>query len=278
MRKYLQWAILVAATVSMAALCWGAGSQFRFAAYGDCRDGHEVHRKIVRQMLTGKPAFVIATGDFVDRGDNEAAWQIFADIVSPIKSAIPYYPIIGNHDLEHGGKGYYKKNLGFSSNTGQMRYYSLNYGNSHFIVLDSTNLDEQQLQWLQADLKSSEKKFKHRFAAFHYPLWTLVPRSVEATEKVRQQLQATLTAAKLCGVFLGHDHYFYMTKQEGVTYMTTGGGGAALYDMDESLAHPGDKYCKCNHFIRVTVSSKRATAEVRDPAGKVLDQFVICSH
>jgi predicted phosphodiesterase len=237
-----------------------------------------VHRKIVKRMLASKPAFVIATGDYVDRGDNEAAWKIFGDIVQPLKKAVPFYAAIGNHDIEREGKGFYEKYLGRETNTGQLRYYSFNYGNSHFIILDSTNLDDAQMQWLAADLKTSERGFTHRFVTFHYPLYTLMPKRVEAAEKVRQRLQATLAAAKPCGVFLGHDHYFYLTKRDGTTYVTTGGGGAPLYDQDTSLTQPGDKWLKIHHFVRVTVSSQRADADIRSVEGKVREKISLCSH
>jgi hypothetical protein len=40
----------------------------RFAAYGDTRDGHEVHRKIVGGVMSFHPALVLQTGDLVHNG------------------------------------------------------------------------------------------------------------------------------------------------------------------------------------------------------------------
>lgn len=255
--------------------------RFVFAVYGDSRDGHDFHREIVAQMLSPKPAFVLGTGDYVDRGDNEAAWRVFANITETLRQSIPFYPAKGNHDLEREGKGLYEKYLNMKTNTGQLRYYSFDYAGCHFIVLDtnsSLSPDQPQYQWLLKDLKSSEDGFRHRFAVFHRPLFTLVRRRSEGTDRLRQQLQPLLSSAKLCAVFAGHDHHFYMTKRDRVTYITTGGGGAPLYEMDTTLAQPGDKWGKCYHFLRVKVSPDQAQAEVRDRRGKILERFLICSH
>ncbi|MBI3922031.1 MAG: metallophosphoesterase, partial [Armatimonadetes bacterium] len=222
MNRRLPWsltAVLAGVVVQLGPL-QAASKPFTFVAYGDSRDGHEVHRKLVARMRACKPKFTIGTGDFVDRGDNEPAWQIFADITAGLRKLAPYYPAKGNHDLERSGGTLYEKYLGMATNTEQLRYYSFNHGNSHFLVLDTNNLlsDEPQLQWLQEDLKATQGKFKHRFAVLHQPLFTLIPRRKEGSDRLCQKLQPIFTAAKLCGVFAGHDHYFYMTKRDGVTH------------------------------------------------------------
>src|SRR3982751_2822138 len=40
-----------------------AAPVFRFAAYGDTRDGHDVHRRIVAGVLSFQPGLVLQTGD-----------------------------------------------------------------------------------------------------------------------------------------------------------------------------------------------------------------------
>src|SRR3954471_9254068 len=53
---------------------------FRFAAYGDTRDGHEAHRQIVADVLSFHPSLVLQTGDLVHHGDAADEWRIFDDI------------------------------------------------------------------------------------------------------------------------------------------------------------------------------------------------------
>src|SRR5207244_8372489 len=48
-----------------------AGSEpFRFVAYGDNRTRHDVHRRVIAQILEhGIPDFIIQSGDMVENGD-----------------------------------------------------------------------------------------------------------------------------------------------------------------------------------------------------------------
>lgn len=257
------------------------GDSFRFAVYGDCRDGHEVHRRIVGQILALKPALVLATGDYVRQGDEEAQWKTFAEITGPLRKAVPFYPAIGNHDVERKGAGLYEKHFPMKTNTATPRYYSFDYGASHFIVLDTTRAlapDDEQTRWLRADLKASQGKFRHRFLAFHHPLYTLVPLRRKQAEEVRRQLQPLIEEAKPCAVFVGHDHLFYFARREGVSYVTTGGGGAPLYPIASLLARPGDAWGRYHHFLLVEVSPQRALARVTDDRGQLRHEFSLCSH
>src|SRR5689334_18162107 len=84
-----------------------AGKPFRFVVYGDTRDGHAVHRKIVALIMKNSPAFVIQTGDLVHSGSNESLWNIYDEITLDMRKAVPVYPARGNHD--YGGSGYAKR-------------------------------------------------------------------------------------------------------------------------------------------------------------------------
>src|SRR4029079_5210649 len=62
-----------------------AAPLFRSAAYGDTRDGHDVHRRIVADVLGFHPALVLQTGDLVHHGDAAAEWQTFDHITGPLR-------------------------------------------------------------------------------------------------------------------------------------------------------------------------------------------------
>ena len=60
-------------------------------------------RKIVRQVVRAKPAFVLVAGDFVYKARHTVDKQMLEvlDILQPIKDAgIPIYAVLGNHDYE----------------------------------------------------------------------------------------------------------------------------------------------------------------------------------
>ena len=80
---------------------------FRFAAYGDTRDHHDIHRDIVKGVMSFQPALVLQTGDLVHHGDDAAEWRIFDEITGEMRRTVPYYPARGNHDA--GRRGFYEQ-------------------------------------------------------------------------------------------------------------------------------------------------------------------------
>src|SRR6476660_3266031 len=81
----------------------------RFAAYGDTRDGHDVRRKIVEDVMSFHPALVLQTGDLVHDGSVADQWQTFDEITGAMRRQVPYYPARGNHDV--GPEGYYEQRV-----------------------------------------------------------------------------------------------------------------------------------------------------------------------
>src|SRR5881397_1663580 len=99
-----------------------AAPVFRFAAYGDTRDGHDVHRRIVAGVLSFQPGLVLQTGDLVHHGSAADEWQIFDDITGAMRRQVPYYPARGNHDV--GPEGYYQQRVTQPVLSGNKLYYS----------------------------------------------------------------------------------------------------------------------------------------------------------
>src|SRR3981081_4369243 len=62
-----------------------ANPVFRFAAYGDTRDQHAIHREIVKEVMTFQPALVLQTGDLVHHADVESEWKIFDEITREMR-------------------------------------------------------------------------------------------------------------------------------------------------------------------------------------------------
>src|ERR1044071_8119627 len=81
----------------------------RFAAYGDTRDGHDIHRQIVKDVLSFHPALILQTGDLVHHGNAADEWRTFDDITGAMRQQVPYYPARGNHDV--APEGYYEQRV-----------------------------------------------------------------------------------------------------------------------------------------------------------------------
>jgi hypothetical protein len=80
------------------------------------------------------------------------------------QTGIPFFQVLGNHDMDYGYRGDHASHLTFSRHFGP-RYYSFNRGQVHYVVLDDVfwhgvgyigYLDGDQLAWLAADLERVE--------------------------------------------------------------------------------------------------------------------------
>jgi len=245
------------------------GQPFRFAVYGDPRTGDEVHAKIVQQMIEFKPAFVMNSGDLVGSGRRPEDWDRFFKIAGPLMQRVPYYPCLGNH--EQNSPLYFD----YFALPGNERYYSFDWGNCHFIILDSDPpylSSEEQRQWLINDLRQ-ERDTDFTFAMFHHPLYSgtkSVSRRLGAAE-IREYFGPILEEAGVDVVLNGHDHNYQHTFVNGVHYIITGGGGASLYAVAKKWGFT--KQAAVHHWLRVFVNGKRATIEAVDLDGKLLEKI-----
>lgn len=122
-------------------------------------------------------AFFIALGDLVDNGEDEYQWQTWFKDVEPMISEIPVAAALGNHeayslDWKNHMPDRYLTYFTLPDNGDKAlrnHYYSFDWGDVHFAVLDTSlteekewipDLFEKQKAWLEKDLKKTDKKWK----------------------------------------------------------------------------------------------------------------------
>lgn len=157
--------------------------QFDVLLFGDPQtyNKNELHyfdERIVSELVkTQQASFGISVGDLV--GDNPDLFVPYAETVA--KTGIPWYNVIGNHDMnydvefdEHADESFERV---FGPST-----YSFNFGKTHFIILKDIlrpdprtqkgywgGFTEKQLRFVKNDLKLVPKD--HLVVlAFHVPL------------------------------------------------------------------------------------------------------------
>ena len=103
--------------------------------------------------LTNPPKVIVATGDLTNSGDSTSQYD---DYVAGIgTSMIPVFSVFGNHDASSGNTSNFRKYLGPD-------YYSFNYGDCHFLILNSIYPSTTQDNWVASDLallRGSKKLF-----------------------------------------------------------------------------------------------------------------------
>jgi len=124
-------------------------------------------------------AFGLSLGDLV--GDSLDLHIPYAQTVK--KVGIPWYQVMGNHDMNYEAEADSLSDETFEKNFGPANY-SFNYGKSHFIVLDDILYPDprdkkgywggfrpDQLEFLKNDLRQVSKD-KLVVISFHIPLFT----------------------------------------------------------------------------------------------------------
>lgn len=249
---------------------------FTFVVFGDTRSNPDYHKDVIQQIVSIHPEFIMQTGDLVSNGHNKAQWDEFTSIEAPIKrGGIGYYPCRGNHDL---GQYYPMLSIGPHSSGGNGNYYyAFTKHNNRFIVLDSLDADQyspssSQYVWLVKELAASQRNADHTFVMFHESPFSVGPHG-PTTEAVKY-LHPLFIKYHVTAVFCGHDHLYYRTYRDGIYYVITGGGGAPLYDPENSqLAVSGDVYAKDHHYVKVQINGKAISiTAIKVETGDPLEQ------
>ncbi|MFW9915719.1 MAG: metallophosphoesterase family protein [Candidatus Thorarchaeota archaeon] len=287
---------------------------FNFIAYGDTRgnvftdayDGavSEVHEDIVNAYLQKDPELILHTGDLAGAFRYPLQVEAFNDSLADVWDAgIPIYFTPGNHDRDKYPEVFHDEFSSYSAylanhsqlnatltaaldDTGETPlYYSFDYENVHFIMInnewdwngDDLELYEPQLDWLQADLMAyADAEFT--VVAFHRPAYSVSagrPYRWTQAASIRSVLHDSFMEYGVDLVFSGHDHFYYRTLHDGIYYVTTGGGGAPIYEIDTAAPdwQSGDVAHSENHYCNVEVTSSGASVTVLKIDGTSIDSF-----
>ena len=218
----------------------GTGS--RIVALGDSGTDSPAQRQLAAMMIARQPEVMLHTGDLVyPSGTLESYLERFFAPYAPLLERIPVFPCPGNHDYYHEQANFYVALHALPSagvpDEGQGRYYSFDWDNAHFVVLDSnTPLEDAaagrgpMLEWLEKDLAASRQFWK--IAMFHHPPFAGGPNQGDPLSALaRQHIVPILERHGVQLVLNGHEHNYQRSHAiNGIVYLTTGGGGADLYE------------------------------------------------
>lgn len=223
--------------------------EFFFIVLGDSQfDNPQVFNRMIEDVSQVRPSLVIQVGDLISGYTNDTEqvkkeWRRFKDQLIPLGD-IPYFPVPGNHDvLGERGKPNDDLERIYREIWGDL-YYSFDYRNTHFLVLDtdyrneSGRIGSEQLQWLKKDLEQNRDK-DHTFVFFHRPLSSLANR---------EELHRLFVNYGVKAVFYGHWHHYQYYERDGVKYAMTNASG----NMGTDFHQAGNFH----HFILVSVRDK----------------------
>lgn len=239
---------------------------FSFVAYGDTRTNDDDRALVVSRILQVNPDLVFNTGDLVEDGNYESQWRLWFSTNQMLLEDKPYFVAIGNH--EHNAPIYYD----YWHFPGNEQWYSVNYGNAHFICLSTeTYLYGDQRSWLESDLAAASDSALWIFVFFHKPPYS--SGSHGSSNAVRNAWCSLFETYGVDIVFNGHDHHYERSLVNGVYYIVTGGGGAPLRPVGASS---WTIYSESTlHCCGVTIEDSLLTLDAIKPDGTIFDSFSI---
>ncbi len=218
-------------------------ANFQFAIVSDRNGGNRpgVFEKGVEKLNLMMPEFVMCVGDLISGYTTDTAlitkqWDEVNQIISNLK--VPFFYLPGNHDITNKVmEKEWEKRYG-------KRYYSFNYKNVLFIILDSNddddyNLTRQQTDFVLKTLKENQG-VRWTYLFMHHPIWTY------DTGGRFPEIQEALKSRKHT-VIAGHEHRYHHEEINNANYYilaTTGAGSALL----------GEPFGEFDHISWITMT------------------------
>ena len=282
--------------------------------YPDSQSGdYSQWEEIVKSSALRNPrtALYISMGDLVDNGEHAYQWRTWLNSIKPLSANVPLATTLGNHEmytLDWKMREPYAYLNYFAvppngNETFNRRYYSYDFGDVHYVVLDTMlyesnhednhdthhpDLYDVQVQWLRQDLMANTKKWTvvlmHR-DPFQYAFdRSGVNRAVGFDDEgvlfmpifdefnVDLVLSAHLHSYRNRGNVRNFDR-----DASGPLYILTGIAGDARrpkwkeHPLDVYVAPDRDK----NNYMTMTVTPNKLIVKAFLPDGTQLDESVI---
>ena len=245
----------------------GLDEPTRFVAVGDVGTGGPAQEAIARRMTEVPFDFMLLLGDIAYESGTAA--QLQGKFFAPYKDVmryVPIFPSIGNHERRtREGEPYFEAFVLPEPE----RYYSFDWGDVHFVAIDTTQRDAKQVQWLDDDLRKNKQPWVIVFG--HHPMYTNSLRGPQMW--IRQAFAKTLTNHKVDMVVTGHEHQYERFKVGGVNYIVSGGGGGRLtrfFGTQRAL-----KQATVHHYLSFEVTKNKLVMKAIDINGKEIETLTL---
>jgi hypothetical protein len=251
-----------------------SGATVRFLAFGDSGGGGSDQIALRDQMATVPFDLIIHTGDIAYENGTRVEFQ--ENFFKPYADYLQYFPVFpasGNHEYATDDAAPFREAFVLPENggpEGKERWYSFDWGDVHFVALDTEKSGPVQAAWLDADLTANTRPWTIVYG--HKPPFSSGEHGSDAG--FQTSFVPLLEKHHVPLVLNGHDHDYERTKpQNGVTYVVTGGGGVGVRSVGSSpFTAVSDAVI---HFVYVTVSGDQLALHAIDGLGHEFDSLVL---
>lgn len=250
--------------------------------------GWKAARKTIEEVNLLNPDFVIITGDLVFGQaypfEYTLEYKKCYEILQEFQ--VPTFLSLGNHDgynqMGQDGLVFWQYYFG-------PLYYSFNFGESHFISVNSYDMPKrlrtaisfiafnwggyiqsEQMQWIEDDLQNNMDKYQISMMMHHNPIWDTTSESLfkNTPYEGREELLQLIDDYNVDMVFAGHVHYDDVTEQDDTLFITTNTIASSLDTEDgywgyrmitiqngaiESINYKEPKYCIPSYRLNQTI-------------------------
>jgi len=248
-----------------------------FYAYGDTRSHPKDHDKVCAAILADmrkdpahRQTLIVHVGDWALRA-TEDHWQreVFDRRLKNVRELMRLLPLAGcrgNHENIVGDYSVFDKYLPFAK-----AGTHFDYGPVHFAFLTRDQVDrshKRRYAAVERQMAASAGK-RWKIAVIHHPAYT-AGTGHAPDRTVISGLVPLVVAHGYQVVISGHNHVYARAVKDGVTYITTGGGGAPLHKVRRKSS------CVVRaestlHFLRLDVEGSTMTITAIREDGTVIE-------
>jgi hypothetical protein len=227
----------------------GQPGKFRFGVFGDCGTNSAIQAQ-TRDQLTNylgnnyMNAWLLLGDNAYSFGfDTEYQSNFFNHYKDKFMKTSPIFPSPGNHDYELSYERQLDHNMAYYKvftmptngeaggvPSGNKAFYSFDYGNVHFLSLDSYGFEDRatrmydtlgrQAQWVKADLAANQNK-DWVIAYWHHPPYTKGSHDSDTEGELAEIRKNFIRILERYGVDLvicGHSHVYERSRIMGGHY------------------------------------------------------------
>jgi len=257
-------------------------ADFSFLYLGDVQEGYVEWGSLLEQVYNENPQirFALLGGDLTNDDSDYVEWGEFLDAATGVFSRVPVMPAKGNHDGELFNEFFVLPVNGPRGVSGN--FYSFDYGEAHFVVLDSSNIITDSVkQWLQQDLQNTDKKWK--FAVFHHPPYQNFDDNKTIDDALREHWVPILEQNQVDMVFVGHQHVYMRTHpifqsevqsdSYGIVYVM-GNSGSKHYALGQGSPYIAMEQTGSNYQL-IEIKGDVLTLTSRKSSGELIEIYTV---
>lgn len=189
---------------------------------------------IINEITRREPAFVLHLGDLTVRGSSKRHWRQFDAFHKGFRDKkIPYFPILGNHELYGNNKRALQNYFGRFPHLAERRWYRLTWKHVAIIMVDSNfstltaEQIEEQSRWYVSELEKcdTDGRVDNVIVCCHEPPFTN-SRVVDPNQTVIRYFADPFVRFKKTRLFFsGHNHSYERFQIGDKFFIVAGGGG-----------------------------------------------------